>query len=388
MEKLDIQQTYHTLQNLNNIEISYLEYSNSPKDFYDYSTFLEYFNNCILQNKHLFRFYFPIELSPEMLPVQKLSELEEITETTIVSGYDFSVTKQFNFPSALRHKCHYYTLIYLYEGSGELFLDEATLTLQPGDFYLIPPGVYYTVQTAPESICLYMDLRKSFVAAEHRHIFHEEPRITNFILYSLTVGYDGLTQKHIMKDSQTHSAKYGSVYGKKPTMDYFAIHAGEQETIRTLVLAIFTEYLNQAPYSNTIMKDLLSLLFALLLRDHQTIIETSVQTARHDQLYQQITQYLKQNYQTTSLSLLSEHLHFSKQYLCKVVKEKTGNTFQKLLMDIRLEMAEQYLRESGLTLEHIAYLCGFTAASHFSRVFKKQYGMSPSAFRKQRTGKG
>ena len=253
MEKLDIQQTYHILQNLNNIEISYREYSGSLKDFYDCSTFLEYFNNCIIQSKRLFRFYFPAALSPETLPVQKLSELEEITEATIVSGYDFSVTKQFNFPSALRHKCHYYTLLYLYDGSGELFLDEATLTLQPGDFYLIPPGVYYAVQTAPESICLYMDLRESFVAAEHRHIFHEEPHITNFILYSPTAGHDsGITQEHTTKDNQTHSTKYGSGYDKKPMMDYLAIHAGEQETIRTLVLAIFTEYLNQAPYSNTI----------------------------------------------------------------------------------------------------------------------------------------
>lgn len=169
-------------------------------------------------------------------------------------------------------------------------------------------------------------------------------------------------------------------------MTYLAIHTGESEMVQTLVLAIFTEYINQDKFSNATMKNMLSLMFALILRNDKTAMDASIKTTRLDQQYQQIIQYLKQNYQTADLSSLSEHIHFSKQYICKIVKEKTGDTFNTLLMNIRLEMVEQYLLESDLTLENIAYLCGFTAPSHLSKVFKNHYGMSPSSYRKEHAG--
>ena len=58
-------------------------------------------------------------------------------------------------------------------------------------------------------------------------------------------------------------------------------------------------------------------------------------------------------------------------------KRKTGKTFNSLLMNIRLDKAAQYLNETDLTLENIGYLCGFTAASHFSKLFKQRFRMSP-----------
>lgn len=357
MNNLDIQQTRNILQNLTNLEISYMEYSRSPKDFVKYQNFLEYFNNYIIKSQNLFRFYFPAALSPDTLPAQKISDLGEITEAiNIVPGYDFSAAKQFNFPNALRHKCNYYTLLYLFEGSGQLILDEKTFHLQAGDFYLVPPGIYYAIQPTLDSLCICMNLRQSFVAAEYKNIFQEDPLITSFIKNSLAPEHD---------------------------MTYLALHTDGNEMLNTLVLAIFTEYVNQDKYSNNAMKNFLSLLFTLILRNDKTTMDASIKSTRLDQQYQQILHYLKQHYQTADLTSLSDHIHFSKQYICKIVKEKTGDTFNTLLMNIRLEMVEQYLLESDLTLENIAYLCGFTAPSHLSKVFKNHYGMSPSTYRKK-----
>ena len=361
MDVLDIQQTLNILQNLTNLEISYIEYSKSPKDFVKYQNYLEYFNNYIIKSKNLFRFYFPTPLSPDTMPTEKISDLGEISESAnIIPGYDFSVAKQFNFPNAIRHNCNYYTLIYLFDGNGQLILDEKTFALTTGDFYLIPPKVYYALQPTLDSLCICINLRQSFIAVDYKTIFHEEPVITNFITNSL---------------SPEH------------TMTYLALHTGKDETIRTLVLAMFTEYINQAKYSNATMKNFLSLMFALILRSDTTMMEGSVKSTRLDQQFQQIVHYLKQNYQTADLTSLANKVNFSKQYVCKIVKEKTGDTFNTLLMNIRLEMVEQYLLESDLTLETISFLCGFTASSHLSKVFKNHYGISPSAYRKEHTQK-
>jgi len=63
----------------------------------------------------------------------------------------------------------------------------------------------------------------------------------------------------------------------------------------------------------------------------------------------------------------------------KLSAEKT--TFQKLLDEIRLELATDYLRNTRLTLEDIAPLLGFSDASNFRHAFKKWTGELPSSFR-------
>ena len=59
MKLIDGTQVYHILQNLNNLEISFMEYSRSQKNFLKYDTYLEFFDNYIIKSQNLSRFYFP-----------------------------------------------------------------------------------------------------------------------------------------------------------------------------------------------------------------------------------------------------------------------------------------------------------------------------------------
>ena len=354
-----IEQVYHILQNLNNLEISYLEYSNSPKDFVEYKTYLDFFNNYIIKSHDLYRFYFPLPITANPSLPRYVSDLGTITDhMNITPGYSFSVVKQFTFSGSLRHKCSYYTLIYLMDGQGDLVLDEQSFHLQEGDFYLIPPDVYYALTVEPESICICFDMRKSFVSAEYRNIFQEDPRLTDFIARS----------------PESDSA-----------MTYLSIHTDNETSVRDLVLVIFIEYINQKKFSNNAMKNYLALIFTIILRNDSTKISSSAPISQPEQQYLEIIDYLKQNYQTATLTDMANHIHFSKQYICKIVKAASGQTFNTLLMNIRLEMVCQYLTETKLSLEDIAELCGFSASSHLSKVFKNRYGETPSSYRKSRT---
>jgi len=54
-----------------------------------------------------------------------------------------------------------------------------------------------------------------------------------------------------------------------------------------------------------------------------------------------------------------------------------GATFRKLLDDTRRQLAEQYLKDSTLSVSEIAYLLGFAEVSSFSRAFKRWTGHAP-----------
>lgn len=358
MEHLDSEQVYRILQNLSNLEISYLEYSKQPKNFVEYTTYIDYFNNYIIKSRNLIRFYFPYPIDRKNFTIpQYISELGTITDLlTIVPGYDFSVAKQFNFPDGLCHNCNYYTLIYVMEGRGQLNLNKISFDLKEGDFYLIPPYTDYSLNTLPESICLHFNMRRAFVAAEHKSIFQHDSRLSNFVAQSLE---------------------------PDTSMSWLVLHTDNNSTLRKIALQIFAEYINQENFSNSAMRNYLSLMFIAILRDSNTKLESSAHLNHSERCYQQILEYIKQNYQTVTLTSVSEHIHFSKQYICKIIKSVSGKTFNSLLMEIRLSIVCQYLTDSNLTLESIAELCGFSATSHLSKVFKEYYGMTPTTYRRE-----
>jgi DNA-binding response OmpR family regulator len=64
------------------------------------------------------------------------------------------------------------------------------------------------------------------------------------------------------------------------------------------------------------------------------------------------------------------------------IKSLTNLSPREFFTMVRLKRAEQLLKESGLTVTEIAYQVGFKDPSHFSKLFKKQFGVSPKEFMK------
>jgi AraC-like DNA-binding protein len=60
-----------------------------------------------------------------------------------------------------------------------------------------------------------------------------------------------------------------------------------------------------------------------------------------------------------------------------------GVTPYQYLMDQRLQQAKYTAASRGRSIADIAAETGFLNASHFSRIFKKHIGVSPTAWRNQ-----
>lgn len=71
----------------------------------------------------------------------------------------------------------------------------------------------------------------------------------------------------------------------------------------------------------------------------------------------------------------------SAAYLSRTFREHVGCSVYTYLMQYRLAMAERLLREDK-SVTQVCYECGFYDCSHFIKCFKKQYGVTPLAYRK------
>jgi len=101
-----------------------------------------------------------------------------------------------------------------------------------------------------------------------------------------------------------------------------------------------------------------------------------------------ITDYMYENYaRKLTLSEIAEKERLSIYYLSHVIKEATGLSFQELLSFIRAEESEKLLLTTNKKIGVIAEETGFSAVRYYIKHFQTWYGMHPSEYRKQYTGK-
>ncbi|MBX6361746.1 MAG: AraC family transcriptional regulator ligand-binding domain-containing protein [Acidobacterium ailaaui] len=81
-----------------------------------------------------------------------------------------------------------------------------------------------------------------------------------------------------------------------------------------------------------------------------------------------------------SIDVVSQALHMSPRTLQRRLKE-SGSNFQRVLDEVRHQMARYYLSNSGLELNEAAYLLGFEDPNSFGRAFRAWEGMPPSDWR-------
>ena len=85
----------------------------------------------------------------------------------------------------------------------------------------------------------------------------------------------------------------------------------------------------------------------------------------------------------SSVHFLAQQLHLSPRYLSDSLKSETGKTAMEHLHLFLIAEAKHLLKTANKGVAEVAYVLGFEDASYFSRLFKKQVGVTPLAFKGQ-----
>lgn len=108
----------------------------------------------------------------------------------------------------------------------------------------------------------------------------------------------------------------------------------------------------------------------------------SRQQAREKHTISDIIRYVEQNYQSDlSLQDIAGHFYISREYVSRKFKQAFGINFSDYLGKYRIDKAKLLMLNPNLKLQDIAEMVGFHDVKYFSKVFKKQEGMSPREYR-------
>jgi AraC-like DNA-binding protein len=82
-----------------------------------------------------------------------------------------------------------------------------------------------------------------------------------------------------------------------------------------------------------------------------------------------------------SVRYCAEKLYLSSNYLGDLLKKETGKSAQEHIQLKMIEVAKEKIFDQSKSISEIAYELGFKYPQHFTRMFKKEVGMSPLEYR-------
>ncbi len=117
----------------------------------------------------------------------------------------------------------------------------------------------------------------------------------------------------------------------------------------------------------------------LLLRERN--IQSNI--SRTEKIINDCLKYVDINYQDPNLSLnvVSDVLDISVSYLSMLLKKYKDITFNKYVIQVRMEKAKELLKNTSNKIISISEACGYNEVYYFSHSFKKYTGQSPKKYR-------
>lgn len=163
----------------------------------------------------------------------------------------------------------------------------------------------------------------------------------------------------------------------------------EEQTIWELFYKIDAEYNNnQDEYSRGIMLAHIDsiLKYAQRFYKRQFINRTDLSGTMVSRFNEMLSNYFDDGKLAEkglpTVHQLADQLNVSSRYLSDLLKQETGKTAIELIHIFLMGEAKNLLLGAEQSVAEIAYTLGFENPPYFSRLFRKEVGMSPNEFKK------
>ena len=163
---------------------------------------------------------------------------------------------------------------------------------------------------------------------------------------------------------------------------FLSSSAGDlQFRIETVLETLVHEDYRMEPGFEHIIYGSLIRLFSLLCANYSIQLHSSCQDTKEEVLLFELERYMRLYPAEVSVEELAKVFHYHRNYYNLLFKKHRGTSFQKHLINIRMEQAACLLKDTKLSIKDVAQKVGYTNTSHFYHLFEKTYGCTPKEWR-------
>ncbi len=233
----------------------------------------------------------------------------------------------------------FYSFEYVARGRGTLTLGGGRHALQPGQVFSYGPGVSHEIANDPA-----------------------EPLVKYF------VDFTGPKAKALLASCDMAPGTVSQVFPANELENLFdeLIHCGMKGSRGSAALC----------------DNLLNCL-ALKTRDARAPLEGA--EVRAFETYRKCRDHIQQQFRRLrTLEQVSAECHISNAYLCRLFRRYDHQSPYQVLLQLKMNLAAQLLHQPGALVKQVAEAIRFEDPFHFSRAFKRKFGLSPDEFRRLR----
>jgi purine nucleosidase len=170
-------------------------------------------------------------------------------------------------------------------------------------------------------------------------------------------------------------------------LDWSVLTCGHsQEDLIRLMLQRIVEHWKTPEFQSVLKAQ--GLLIQLLAELSELSLNSKQRGVSHYfQIVSQAKSFLKDNVEANvTLDQLSDHLRINKFHLINIFKQVENTTPMQYYRFLKITRAAALLESGHLPVKQVAYLLGYSSVQSFTRVFKKEMGLSPTDYIKLNQG--
>ena len=269
-----------------------------------------------------------------------------------VNDHSFFFIAQHISPTleAKMHRHEAWELYLVTHGQGVRMTGDTLMPFKEGDLVLIPPSMPHYWEYAEES------------SNENSEVEYIMAAFSPEFIDKCITTFPEIRNRLQSQTLPTEALKYGT--------------ASVSEIKRHLIRMANMDDIGQL----CVMLRLLPIIFTT--QDH-TPIGKPIRIERDIRRIQSVATYVMAHYaHNIALDDIAAHIGMNRSAFCTFFKRNKGMTFSQFVTRYRLETACDLLINSHKLVSEICFAVGFNDLPHFNRVFKKEVGLSPTAYRK------
>lgn len=280
-----------------------------------------------------------------------------LTENIFKPTEDVAVRQHYRYVPGFIHYHEFFEITYVMNGKYRNFVNGKLMELKKGDIFILSPNTYHCPAThLSEDIVFNILVKSSTFERLFFHILNNNPTLSAFFSRSLTVQSGG---------------------------SYLQFSTKDDKEVEYLLLAMLNEYTHQEAYYVSMLNELMSALFILLLRNYADTLNTSfTDQLNFSHKIISIMGYIKNHLQDVTLPELAKEFSYSERQLSRLLNKYTGKNFMTILQETRIQKACILFQETDIPINEVIYQCGYKNQNHFYSMFKKYCGKTPAQYRK------
>lgn len=248
-------------------------------------------------------------------------------------------------------------LNYMYSGSCTQKINGNPVTLKQGQVLLLEQKTIHEVPVlGDDDILLNIYIQKDYLTTAFFNRISEKNIVSQFLINAVS-------------SNLSHD-------------NYIFFPSEKSRRLPLFIQEFFCEFYEPSACSQDVMNSLFTLILTELIAvchsDNAAALQTA-STASASIL--PILKYIETHHKTASLKETADFFGMHPDYLSRVLKQKTGCSFQTLLTRQRMLAAQFMLTNSSLPVTEIAHQVGYHNITFFYKKFQDTYGYSPGVLR-------